>query len=108
MNAEGDAKTHRPCHGHGDVEHQDQERKDSEPGKDSDHSCQHCQPNITARLSNVKSVKDFTPFTNLLGMHHLIVTHAAVMHVATPLFILGDLSPPPAPTLLRLHCALNT
>jgi len=96
------------CHGHGDAEHHDQERKESDPSKDTDHSCQHCQPNITARLSNVKSVKDFTPFTNLLGMHHLAVTHAVVTDVETHWSILGDLSPPPAPTLLRLHCALNT
>jgi hypothetical protein len=105
---EREAGGHSSCHGHGDADHHDQERKESEPSKDNDHSCQHCQPNITARLSNVKSLKDFTPFTNLLGIHHFAVTHAVVTDVETQWSILGDLSPPPAPTLLRLHCALNT
>lgn len=103
------------CHGHHssaptEPEHGGHSDKpDPCKEKGGDHSCQHCQSTASPQLGDGKSAVQLTPFTHLVGVSELGPVHSlSVSLLSTRWEIAGDLSPPLAPTLLRLHCALNT
>jgi hypothetical protein len=99
------------CHGHHDDDRdsQDPHGQKPEPCHGGDHSCSHCQSAVNAVPDAGKNTADLNPLTYPAG---LVLPAVFAMPCAAVGQIrwtaVGDLSPPPAPTLLRLHCALNT
>jgi hypothetical protein len=103
------------CHGHHAESPAHGESKKPDPCKKEgkkegeDHSCQHCQPNTSPQLGEGKLAVQLTPFAHLVGVLNTAPFDSQqFLLISTPWSIVGDLSPPLAPTLLRLHCALNT
>ena len=77
-------------------------------GKGSDHSCPHCQPGTSPQVSSGNNTPDLTPLGHFI---EVVQPVSAAVHTGawqSQRAAAGKISPPLAPTLLRLHCALNT
>lgn len=114
-----DRATQPSCHGHHDVEkslaHHDKHQvpqnghgKKSEPCHEGDTSCSHCQSAVSVVSENGRNTTDLNPLSGL-AQFTLPLMIAVPAAIANPVRCanLGDPSPPAAPTLLTLHCALN-
>ena len=107
------------CHGHGSEGHaghgqdeipSDGEGQKPEPCHDGGgHSCSHCQSTATIVSETGKHTANLNPLSHYDGTilpAAFAVPACAANSARWPRP--GDPSPPPAPTLLSLHCALNT
>jgi hypothetical protein len=102
------------CHGHRDSGPGSQDAdhgRTPQPskGKGGDHSCSHCQSAVTATIEKATSTADLSP---LLHPADILLPALFFTPAVTAGLVrwpaVGDPSPPPDPTLLSLHCALNT
>jgi hypothetical protein len=99
------------CHGHpvNDADSDGSHGGRPEPCHDGGHSCPHCQSRVTAASEDGRITAGLDPLGHPLAtILPAVFTTPADVHCPTRRTTLGDPSPPPAPTLLRLHCALNT
>lgn len=109
------------CHGHGtegQAGHGKEEGKEEAPSEDAGqkpepchdgaHPCSHCESAAIVSEAG-KHMADRNPPSQFDGTF-LPAAFAVPAFVSSPVRWPGpgDLSPPPTPTLLSLHCALNT
>jgi hypothetical protein len=80
----------------------------SEKGKGGDQSCGHCRAGIAIQPDGGKPAVQFTPLAHLVCIVQPVASPVSAGPRVASLWLSGDLSPPPATSLLRLHCALNT